>query len=44
MAGIYGMNIILPFQNDKNAFWIVGIITFGLTATLLWLFNRRHWL
>jgi magnesium transporter len=44
MAGIYGMNIILPFQNEKNAFWIVAIITFGLTALLLWLFNRKHWL
>lgn len=44
MAGIYGMNIVLPFQNDSHAFWIVGIMTVLFTTFLLWAFNRKHWL
>jgi magnesium transporter len=44
MAGVYGMNIILPFQSDKNAFWLVSIITICLTVFLLWVFNRKRWL
>ncbi len=44
MAGLYGMNVILPFQNYSNAFWIVIVITSLLTSGMLWYFNRKHWL
>ncbi len=44
MAGIYGMNILLPFQNNINAFWIVIGLTVLVTSGMWWYFNRKHWL
>jgi magnesium transporter len=44
IAGLYGMNVRLPFGEHPNAFWImVGMMTF-VTVTMLLAFRRRRWL
>lgn len=43
-AGVYGMNIILPFQGDRNAFWYLTIIVSLGTFLTIWFFHRKRWL
>lgn len=43
-AGLYGMNVLLPFQNNAYGFWIiVGIVVITTTSTIAF-FNKKHWL
>lgn len=44
MSGIYGMNIDLPFQDNKNAFWIVIGITVTIMTAFILFFRRKKWL
>jgi magnesium transporter len=50
IASIYGMNIHLPgglSSAREITFWTFGIvlfIMFGIAATMLWFFRRRHWI
>lgn len=44
MVGLYGMNILLPWQNSKHAFWIVLIVTALLTLVTVAYFNKKRWL
>jgi len=44
IAGLYGMNVSLPFGNHPNAFWImVGMMT-AVTVMMLVAFRARRWL
>ena len=44
VSGLYGMNILLPFQEHPNAFWIVtGIIGSAILGFILF-FRSRRWL
>ena len=44
VVGFYGMNIILPFQNDPDAFIIVSGITVIIMLCFVIFFQRKKWL
>ncbi len=44
ISSIYGMNIELPFADDRNAFIITAGIMILIAALMLLYFRRRHWL
>ena len=44
VGGLYGMNVLLPFATNDNAFWIVLLIIFGLMAAFVYYFKRKRWL
>ena len=44
MASIYGMNVGLPFQGHRWAFFIVIAISLGLALVAIVAFRRRRWL
>ena len=43
VSSMYGMNVPLPFQNQKYAFIIVIVISIVLTAGSTWYLIRRKW-
>ncbi len=43
-AGLYGMNVALPFGTSRFAFWYVLAMIAGICSVMIWLFNRRKWL
>ncbi|HEX7902142.1 MAG TPA: magnesium/cobalt transporter CorA [Planctomycetota bacterium] len=42
LAGIYGMNVDLPFQKHPWAFWIVVGVMATISGALMWMFRRRR--
>jgi magnesium transporter len=44
IAGIYGMNVPLPFQHSHHAFWIIEGGTILLAVAMLSFFRRQRWL
>ena len=44
IAGIYGMNVPLPFQHSHHAFWIIEGGTLVLAVAMLSFFRRQRWL
>lgn len=44
LSGVYGMNIILPYQHDPNAFWIVSSIMVGIVGVMLIFFKKKKWI
>ena len=44
ISSIYGMNIVLPFADNPNAFTITVLIMFIVLSVMLLYFRRRHWL
>src|SRR6478609_333191 len=44
IAGIYGMNVPLPFQQSHHAFWIIEGGTLLLAVAMLSFFRRQRWL
>ncbi len=44
VGGFYGMNVLLPFESDPNAFWIVSTITIGLMLGFVGYFKYKKWL
>ncbi len=44
ISSIYGMNIVLPFADNPNAFIITSGIMLVIALLMLYLFRRRHWL
>jgi magnesium transporter len=44
MSGIYGMNVLLPYENDKNAFWYVAGFTTTIMLGFILFFKRKKWL
>ncbi|MCB9435498.1 MAG: magnesium/cobalt transporter CorA [Anaerolineales bacterium] len=44
LSGIYGMNIVVPFQHHPFAFGIVIGIMVLIAAAMLYYFRRRGWL
>ena len=41
VTGMYGMNVQLPFQSEKWAFWGVLCLMIAITVGLLVFFQRR---
>lgn len=44
IASLYGMNVLLPFQNDPYAFWFILGFTLLASALSLFLFIKKKWL
>lgn len=44
VGGIYGMNILLPFQNEKHAFLIVTGATVTVMFGFMFYFKKKKWL
>jgi magnesium transporter len=44
IAGLYGMNVGLPLQNDPKSFWIILGSMIIIVFTMLLYFKRRKWL
>lgn len=44
VVSVYGMNVVLPFQNKPYAFYLIMGITGALSAFVLILFKRNRWL
>lgn len=44
VAGVYGMNVDLPFQHHSHAFTIVMLISILITIAFVAYFKRKRWL
>jgi magnesium transporter len=44
LTGIYGMNVLLPLQNDNMAFWIIVVAMVLLGGGMLLFFRRKKWM
>ena len=44
LTGIYGMNVMLPLQENYLAFWIIVAIMVALVAGMLFFFRRKKWM
>jgi magnesium transporter len=44
LASLWGMNVGVPGEGDKTAFWIVVIAMVALLTGMLGYFRRRGWL
>ncbi len=44
LTGIYGMNVLLPLENDKSAFWIILLIMLGIGGGMILLFKKKKWM
>jgi magnesium transporter len=44
IGGLWGMNVAVPMEHVKYAFWIVLAIIGALTALAIWFFDRKKWL
>lgn len=42
-AGLWGMNVLLPFADNHYAFWIIVLSTGVLTSLFVWNFKKRGW-
>jgi magnesium transporter len=44
LTGIYGMNVLLPLQEDNSAFWIIILIMFVIGGGMVTLFKKKKWM
>lgn len=44
IASLYGMNILLPLQDDPNSFWYLTFLEASIIIFLILYFKRRKWL
>lgn len=43
-AGLYGMNLTLPLQRSKYAFWEILTFVMVMTGLTVWYFRKKRWL
>lgn len=43
VAGIYGMNVPIPYQNSAHAFYIPLILSLGVSIIISWYFLKKKW-
>jgi magnesium transporter len=43
-GGLWGMNVAVPFEDNKSAFWIIVMITSIVTYLTIRFFKKRNWL
>jgi magnesium transporter len=43
-AGVWGMNIVLPFQDDRLAFWKLTLGVAVVTYLAIYFFHKKRWL
>jgi len=44
LTGIYGMNVLLPLESDKSAFWIIMALMLGIGVGMIILFKKKKWM
>ncbi len=44
LTGLYGMNVLLPLQEDSKAFWIIIGVMVVLGVGMISYFRRRKWM
>jgi magnesium transporter len=44
LTGLYGMNILLPLQNENYAFYIVIAIMLTIGGGMIAYFRRKRWM
>jgi magnesium transporter len=44
IAGVYGMNIPLPFQQHNFAFSIIVLFAIIITGSFIYYFRHKKWL
>lgn len=44
IGGLYGMNVLVPMQENPDAFWIIMSITLVLVAVSMYVFNKKRWI
>ena len=42
VASLYGMNVKVPFEDNRHAFWIVMLIAISLSGKGVWVFRKRN--
>ena len=43
VAGIYGMNVPIPYQNTQHAFYIPLLLSLSISVVISWYFMKRKW-
>lgn len=43
VAGIYGMNVPIPYQNRHHAFYIPLLLSLVISVVISWYFMKRKW-
>ena len=44
LTGLYGMNVTLPFQEERTAFWILLTLMVSLGVGMIVYFKKKHWM
>lgn len=44
LTGIYGMNVLLPFEHESSAFWGIVLVMFGIGGGMVALFKKKKWM
>lgn len=44
IGGLWGMNVVVPLEENKYAFLVVLGIIASLMATAIYIFNKKHWI
>lgn len=42
IGGIYGMNVTLPFEDSKIAFWLIALLTASLCITAITILKKKN--
>lgn len=43
-TGIYGMNVLLPFEGDNGTFWGIIMIMLAIGGAMIALFKKKKWM
>lgn len=44
VTSLFGMNVLLPFQDHPEAFTLIALVMFGITGGMLAYFRYRRWI
>ncbi len=44
LTGIYGMNVLLPFEDDNSTFWGIVVVMLGIGGGMVALFKKKKWM
>lgn len=44
LTGIYGMNVLLPLQNNNQVFWVILVLMILVAVGMLLFFRRKKWM
>jgi len=44
LTGLYGMNVTLPLQEERTAFWILLALMVILSVGMITYFKKKHWM